>query len=129
MEYTPKEVKKGYTDKSLHIDLSKMSIAEKDIPQKVKEIFIGGKGYDLWTAPSIMVPFNHHYRRRLRLTPTAKIYLLTVRGNYTIEFTFFCRYYSRCKNRWFRSGRCLTKVRSGWKGFVCIIQTGKLNEC
>ncbi len=48
MEYKPKEVKQGYTDKSLHINLSKLSIVEKDIPQKVRDIFIGGKGYDLW---------------------------------------------------------------------------------
>jgi len=48
MEYKPKEVKQGYTDKSLHINLSELSIAEKDIPKKVREIFIGGKGYDLW---------------------------------------------------------------------------------
>ncbi|MEA2069732.1 MAG: aldehyde ferredoxin oxidoreductase C-terminal domain-containing protein [Asgard group archaeon] len=46
--YDHHEVKKGYTDKTLHIDLSKMEINEKDVPPRVKEVFIGGKGYDLW---------------------------------------------------------------------------------
>lgn len=48
MDYTPLEVTKGYTNKVLHIDLSEMKIHEVDVPNKVREFFIGGKGYDLW---------------------------------------------------------------------------------
>ncbi|MHA1818728.1 MAG: aldehyde ferredoxin oxidoreductase family protein [Candidatus Heimdallarchaeota archaeon] len=46
--YKRQEVRKGYTDKYLHINLSTYSIEEKPIPEKVKDVFIGGKGYDLW---------------------------------------------------------------------------------
>ncbi|MHA1447132.1 MAG: aldehyde ferredoxin oxidoreductase family protein [Candidatus Heimdallarchaeaceae archaeon] len=48
MEYKPQEVKKGYTGKTLHINLSDLTITEKDLPKKVRELFIGGKGFDLW---------------------------------------------------------------------------------
>ncbi|NHJ47782.1 MAG: aldehyde:ferredoxin oxidoreductase [Asgard group archaeon] len=48
MSYKLKEAKKGYTDKALHIDLSALKIKEIDIPKKVRDVFIGGKGYDLW---------------------------------------------------------------------------------
>ncbi|MHA1121422.1 MAG: aldehyde ferredoxin oxidoreductase family protein [Candidatus Heimdallarchaeota archaeon] len=48
MSYKRKDAVKGYTDKTLHIDLSKLSIEENDVDKKVREVFIGGKGYDLW---------------------------------------------------------------------------------
>jgi aldehyde:ferredoxin oxidoreductase len=48
ISYKRKEVVKGYTDKTLHIDLSNLTIEENDVEKKVREIFIGGKGYDLW---------------------------------------------------------------------------------
>lgn len=48
MSYKRQDVMKGYTDKTLHIDLAKLSIEENDVDKKVREIFIGGKGYDLW---------------------------------------------------------------------------------
>jgi aldehyde:ferredoxin oxidoreductase len=48
MSYKRQDVMKGYTDKTLHIDLSKLSIEENNVDKKVREIFIGGKGYDLW---------------------------------------------------------------------------------
>ncbi|HUT80028.1 MAG TPA: aldehyde ferredoxin oxidoreductase C-terminal domain-containing protein [Candidatus Bathyarchaeia archaeon] len=48
MSYKRQEVQKGYTDKALHIDLDKLKIEELTIPKKVRELFIGGKGYDLW---------------------------------------------------------------------------------
>ncbi|MFW9923650.1 MAG: aldehyde ferredoxin oxidoreductase family protein, partial [Candidatus Thorarchaeota archaeon] len=48
MKYTPQEVKNGYTNKTLHIDLTNLTIKEKDVPKKVRDFFIGGKGYDLW---------------------------------------------------------------------------------
>ncbi len=48
MSYKRQEIKKGYSDKTLHIDLSKLMIEENSVPKKVRDIFIGGKGYDLW---------------------------------------------------------------------------------
>jgi len=44
---------KGYTDKTLYINLSDTEIKEKDVPPMMKEKFIGGKGYGLrllWDA-------------------------------------------------------------------------------
>ncbi len=38
---------KGYTDKTLYINLSDTEIKEKDVPQAMKDKFIGGKGYGL----------------------------------------------------------------------------------
>ncbi|MEE4365470.1 MAG: aldehyde ferredoxin oxidoreductase C-terminal domain-containing protein [Desulfotignum sp.] len=46
--YERAEVKKGYTDQSLHINLDKTDIRISPIDTSVKEKFIGGKGYDLW---------------------------------------------------------------------------------
>ncbi len=44
---------KGYTDKTLYINVGDNSIVEKDVPALMKEKFIGGKGYGLkylWEA-------------------------------------------------------------------------------
>ncbi|MFO7751511.1 MAG: aldehyde ferredoxin oxidoreductase C-terminal domain-containing protein [Desulfobacteraceae bacterium] len=46
--YERAEIDKGYTDKSLHINLDSNDISIKSIDEKVKKRFIGGKGYDLW---------------------------------------------------------------------------------
>jgi len=50
-EWTPLD--KGYTDKTLYINLSDNVIKEKPVPALMKEKFIGGKGYGLrllWDA-------------------------------------------------------------------------------
>lgn len=47
-DYERQEVKKGYTDRTLHIDLSTLKIEDRPVPKRVRDIFIGGKGYDLW---------------------------------------------------------------------------------
>lgn len=47
-QYQPAKVDKGYTDKVLHIDLSKKEANIKDVPAKVKEVLTGGRGYGLW---------------------------------------------------------------------------------
>ena len=46
--YQPVEVHQGYTDHSLHINVSNNKIKICDIEEKIKQKFIGGKGYDLW---------------------------------------------------------------------------------
>ncbi len=46
--YKRADVVCGYTDKSLHINVSNNTIAINDIAAKTKQTFIGGKGYDLW---------------------------------------------------------------------------------
>jgi len=50
-KWTP--LSKGYTDKTLYINVGSSEIKEKDVPQVMKEKFIGGKGYGLrylWDA-------------------------------------------------------------------------------
>ncbi|MCK5311710.1 MAG: aldehyde:ferredoxin oxidoreductase [Desulfobacteraceae bacterium] len=48
ISYERAPINKGYSDKSLHVNLDKSEINIKDIEAKVKDKFIGGKGYDLW---------------------------------------------------------------------------------
>jgi aldehyde:ferredoxin oxidoreductase len=46
--YTPAKVKRGYSGKSLYINVSDLSIEQKEITDFMKEKFTGGKGFDLW---------------------------------------------------------------------------------
>ena len=46
--YQRADVQKGYTDRYLDIDLSRMAVAVTPIPERIKTTFIGGKGFDLW---------------------------------------------------------------------------------
>ena len=48
ISYEKPEIRNGYNDRSLHIDVSKNEIDIRPIDDEVKEKFIGGKGYDLW---------------------------------------------------------------------------------
>ncbi len=52
-KYTPSLPERGYTNRTLHIDLSANKITEKKIDPKMKEVFIGGRGFGLkylWDA-------------------------------------------------------------------------------
>ncbi|MFQ5812615.1 MAG: aldehyde ferredoxin oxidoreductase family protein [Anaerolineae bacterium] len=42
------EVEKGYTDRTLYVNLSDNTIASKPVTQQMKEVFTGGKGFGLW---------------------------------------------------------------------------------
>ncbi|MDZ7737792.1 MAG: aldehyde ferredoxin oxidoreductase C-terminal domain-containing protein [Bacteroidales bacterium] len=58
-DWTPLD--KGYTDKILYINVGENEIKEKDVPQQMKEKFIGGKGYGLrllWDATEPTTPWN-----------------------------------------------------------------------
>jgi len=46
--YVRPAVQKGYTGQTLYVNLSDSSIVIKPVTPKTKEIFVGGKGYDLW---------------------------------------------------------------------------------
>jgi aldehyde:ferredoxin oxidoreductase len=51
--YTLSEINKGYTDRTLHIDLSSNEVTEKPVSQQMKDKFVGGKGFGLkllWDA-------------------------------------------------------------------------------
>src|SRR5512139_3938678 len=47
IQYMRSELKKGYTDLVLRIDLSKHTITAEEIPENVKQMYVGGRGYCL----------------------------------------------------------------------------------
>ena len=52
-KYEWKPLYRGYTDKTLYINVGTNEVKEKPVPPIMKEKFIGGKGYDLrllWDA-------------------------------------------------------------------------------
>ena len=46
--YTRPLIEKGYTNQTLSINISKAEINVKRMPEKIKQLFVGGKGFDLW---------------------------------------------------------------------------------
>ena len=48
IDYERPEIEKGYTDQTLHINISDADISIKPVEQKTRDTFVGGKGYDLW---------------------------------------------------------------------------------
>ena len=48
LDYARPDIKHGYANQHLIIDLSSAAIAIEPNSPKMKEIFIGGKGFDLW---------------------------------------------------------------------------------
>jgi aldehyde:ferredoxin oxidoreductase len=56
LEYKRPQVDKGYVDQTLYVNVSDSDIAVKPVDQKTKEIFIGGKGYDLWLLWNAVEP-------------------------------------------------------------------------
>lgn len=48
LDYQRREIDKGYTDQSLHVDISDASCQVRPIDAEVKEKFTGGRGYDLY---------------------------------------------------------------------------------
>ncbi|MFQ6104533.1 MAG: aldehyde ferredoxin oxidoreductase family protein, partial [Candidatus Glassbacteria bacterium] len=46
--YQRPAIVKGYANQTLSIDVSKAEILIKPIEDRIKEVFIGGKGFDLW---------------------------------------------------------------------------------
>ncbi len=47
-DYDQAEVEKGYTGKTLYINISDNTIKSKNVTEQMKDIFIGGKGFGLW---------------------------------------------------------------------------------
>ncbi len=48
LNYDRPEIKNGYTDQILSVDLSQPAISIKPVPAQVRQKFIGGRGYNLW---------------------------------------------------------------------------------
>lgn len=48
LNYEITKVERGYTNRTLYINLSDNFISSKPVSKKIKDLFIGGKGFDLW---------------------------------------------------------------------------------
>jgi aldehyde:ferredoxin oxidoreductase len=48
LDYQRPDVNKGYANQYLSIDVSASAITIQPITQKMKDVFVGGKGFDLW---------------------------------------------------------------------------------
>jgi len=46
--YEVGEAERGYNNRTLYINLSDNEIASKPVSERIKKLFIGGKGFDLW---------------------------------------------------------------------------------
>jgi len=61
VNYKKTPLHRGYTDKILYINVGSNEVKEKDVPEQVKEKFVGGKGYGLrllWDATTPMTKWN-----------------------------------------------------------------------
>jgi aldehyde:ferredoxin oxidoreductase len=47
-KYELKQIEKGYTNRTLYVNLSDKEVKEKPVTQLMKDKFIGGKGFGLW---------------------------------------------------------------------------------
>lgn len=47
-KYNLGKVEKGYNNRTLHINLTNNKITSKPVTQKMKQTFIGGRGFNLW---------------------------------------------------------------------------------
>ena len=46
--YEKPRIEKGYANQTLHVNLSDQDIAIKPVTEEMKDVFVGGKGFDLW---------------------------------------------------------------------------------
>ncbi len=47
-KYEPGKVERGYSNRTLYIDVSSNQILSKPVSQEMKDTFIGGRGFDIW---------------------------------------------------------------------------------
>lgn len=48
IRYDPPQVEKGYTGQTLYVNVSDNTISARPVDERMKETFIGGRGFDLW---------------------------------------------------------------------------------
>ena len=48
LKYKRPAVEKGYANQTLSVNLSRSEIAVKPVTETMKQVFVGGKGFDLW---------------------------------------------------------------------------------
>jgi aldehyde:ferredoxin oxidoreductase len=47
-KYEPKKLDRGYNNRTLYVNLSEMKITSKPVSEKMKNIFTGGRGFNMW---------------------------------------------------------------------------------
>ena len=47
-DYERPSIEKGYANQTLYVNISDSEISIKPVTEKMKEVFIGGKDFDLW---------------------------------------------------------------------------------
>jgi len=47
-EYQPCTLERGYAGRYLYVDVDKGTVKEEPVTQQMKDLFIGGKGFDMW---------------------------------------------------------------------------------
>jgi aldehyde:ferredoxin oxidoreductase len=57
-KYKLGKVERGYANRTLYVNLSNMQITEKTVSEKMKEIFTGGRGFNLWLLWDAL-PWDH----------------------------------------------------------------------
>ena len=48
LDYKRPEIEKGYADQTLSVNISNQEMAIEPVGSKIRDVFVGGKGYDLW---------------------------------------------------------------------------------
>jgi aldehyde:ferredoxin oxidoreductase len=56
LTYDRQPIDKGYAEQFLSIDISKPDISIRQVSEEMKEVFIGGKGFDLWLLWNAVKP-------------------------------------------------------------------------
>jgi len=54
--YQRPPIDRGYAKQTLHLDLSSLDIAARPVTEQMKDLFIGGKGFDLWLLWNAVKP-------------------------------------------------------------------------
>ena len=56
LSYERPEIDRGYANQTLYVNISEPNIAIKPVTQEMKDIFVGGKGFDLWLLWQAVTP-------------------------------------------------------------------------
>jgi len=54
--YDPAEVVRGYTGKTLYVNVGTGAVEERPVTQQMKDIFVGGRGFGLWRLWNAIEP-------------------------------------------------------------------------
>jgi aldehyde:ferredoxin oxidoreductase len=55
-EYKRPTIERGYANQTLYVNLSNLEITAKPVSPQMKDVFVGGKGFDLWLLWNAVTP-------------------------------------------------------------------------